>query len=116
MLADPQIITVNAVAKSMPRVLIELGKSTYQKDDETFKLIISHQRSNKRIRTMSRFEQRVIVADPLTSENDYETLSYYTVIDRPEVGFSVAQVQQQIAGFNTWIDAAMIAKLYGQET
>jgi hypothetical protein len=65
---------------------------------------------------MARIDQRLIVPDPLTSVNDYETLSTYHVIDRPEVGFTSAQIEQQIAGFQTWHTAAIIAKLVGQET
>jgi hypothetical protein len=116
MLTDPQVVTINAVAKSMARILIDgKGKTTYQNSDGTFKLSVSHLHSGKRIRTMARLDQRAIVADPLTSVNDYETLTSYYVIDRPEVGFSVTQVQQQIAGFNVWLDATMVSKLYGEE-
>lgn len=116
MYSDPQTITVNAVAKVMARILTSGQSSTYQTADGLFKLILSHQLSNSRVRTMARFEQRLIVPDPLTSVNDWETLSTYHVIDRPEVGFSVAQIQQQIAGFQVWHDATSIAKLVGQES
>jgi len=116
MFADPQVVTVNAVAKSMARILILGTSATYQMSDETFKLTISHQKSNKRIRSMVRIDQRAVVADPLTAENDYETLSFYFVIDRPEVGFSQTQVEQLVAGLKTWLDNAAIGKLYGQES
>ena len=84
--ADPQVVTVNAVAKSMPRILTDGKSSTYQMADASFKLTISHQLSKGRVRTTARIDQRAIVPDPLTSVNDYETLSFYFVIDRPEVG------------------------------
>lgn len=116
MFADPQVVTVNAVAQSMPRVSVSGTSAIYQKSDETFKLTLSHVKSNQRIRSMARIDQRAIVADPLTSVNDYETLSFYCVIDRPEVGFSVTQVDQLIAGFKTWLDTTASGRLYGQES
>lgn len=116
MFTDPQTVTVNAVAKVMPRVLIDGLSSTYQLADETFKLKISHQKSNKRVRSMVRIDQRAIVADPLTAENDYETLGFYVVVDRPEVGFTSAQVEQIAAGLMAWLTAPTIAKLVGQES
>lgn len=117
MFTDPQVVTVNAVAQSMPRVLTDGKSATYQKSDETFKLTLSHQPASKgRIRSMARIDQRAIVPDPLTSVNDYETLSFYFVIDRPEVGFSSAVVEQLITGLKTWLDSTAIGKLYGQES
>jgi len=116
MFTDPQVVTVNAVAQSMPRITVNGLSATYQKSDESFKLTLSHQKSNKRIRSMARIDQRAIVADPLSSENDYETLSFYIVVDRPEVGFSSTQVDQLVAGLKTWLDSTAVGKLYGQES
>lgn len=116
MFTDPQSVTVNAVAQSMPRIKTDGFSSIYQKSDESFKMTLSHQKSNKRIRSMARIDQRAIVADPITAVNDYETLSFYVVIDRPEVGFSVTQVEQLIAGFKTWLETTAIGRLYGQES
>jgi hypothetical protein len=65
---------------------------------------------------MVRVDFRSIVADPLTSENDYENLGVYLVIDRPEVGFTSTQVVNLITGLKTWLDSTAIGKVYGQET
>jgi hypothetical protein len=116
MFTDPQVVTVNAVAKSMPRIKTDGLSAIYSMSDETFKLTISHQKSNTRIRSMARIDQRAIVPDPLTAVNDYETLSFYIVVDRPEVGFSSTTVDQLIAGLKTWLDSTAIGKLYGQES
>lgn len=116
MFTDPQVVTINAVAQSMPRIKVDGLSAIYAKNDETVKLTISHQKSNKRLRSMARIDQRAIVTDPLTSVNDYETLTFYLVIDRPEVGFSAVQVEQLIAGLKTWLDSTTIGKLYGQES
>lgn len=116
MFADPQSVTVNAVAKSMPRVSSSGLKSEYLKDDEEFKLTISHQKSNKRIRSMVRIDQRAVVPDPLTAVNDYENLGFYFVIDRPEVGFTSTQVDYLVQGLKTWLSSGNVIALYGQQS
>jgi len=65
---------------------------------------------------MVKLVRKDVVADPLTSVNDYESLVVYTVIDRPVAGFSLATVQQVVAGFESWLDGTMVGKLYGQES
>lgn len=116
MFADPQSVTVATVAKSMPRISTKDTSSIYSKDDETYKLTISHQKSNSRVRSMARIDRREVVADPLTAVNDYETLSIYLVIDRPEVGFTGTQVNDVVVGFKTWLDATAVGRLVGQES
>jgi hypothetical protein len=116
MFADPQSVTVNAVAQSMPRVSTNGKLTIYQKSDETFKLTISHTPSGNRIRSLARIDQRAVVADPLTAENDYQTLSVYTVIDRPNYGFTQTQVEQLVTGFQAWLTTANVDKLFGQES
>lgn len=116
MFTDPQSVTVNAVPQSMPRIVTGERKSTYQKNDMSFTLNLSHTLNKDRIRSMARIDQKAIVPDPLTSVNDYETLSVYLVIDRPLAGFSSTQVDQLITGFKSWLDSTAVGKLYGQES
>jgi hypothetical protein len=116
MLTDPQVVTVNAVAKSMPRIAIGDLQATYSKDDESYKLKISHLKSKKRIRTMARVDYRAVVADPLTAVNDYETLGIYVVIDRPEVAFSVTDVDNLVQGFKAWLTTTIVTNLYGLQS
>jgi hypothetical protein len=116
MFTDPQTITVNAVAKPMPRVATGDRKATYQMNDESFTLNISHSKTSDRIRSMSRVDQRTLVPDPITAVNDWETLSVYIVVDRPLAGFTSTQVEQLITGFKSWLDVTAIGKIYGQES
>jgi hypothetical protein len=116
MLSDPQVLTVNSVAKSMPRIESGGLKSSYALADGTFKLTVSHQQSKGRIRSMVRADERAIVADPLTSVNDYETLGIYVVIDRPEVGFSATTVDQLRAALFALIDTTYTGKIFGLES
>lgn len=115
--ADPQSVTVNSVAKSMPRTSTSAGESVYEMSDGSYKLTISHQKlKGGRVRSLARLDRRDVVADPLTAVNDYETLTFYCVIDRPEAGFSSTVVSQVIAGFVAWLDSTVQGKLYGRET
>jgi hypothetical protein len=116
MFTDPQSITVDSVAQSMPRISSNGQQAIYVKADESYKMTISHTKPKGRIRSMVRVDFRAVVADPLTSVNDYETLSFYCVIDRPEVGFTNTQVVNLITGFKTWLDSTAIGKVYGQES
>lgn len=115
--ADPQTVTVNSVARVMARILNDGTSAVYQSADESWKLSISHTTSrNGRTRTQVRFDQRAVVSNPLDSSNDYDTLTYYTVIDRPAYGFSMVQVEQIVAGLNAWLTNATVDKLYGKES
>jgi hypothetical protein len=116
MFSDPQSVTVNAVAQSMPRVQTQGRESTYQKSDQTYTLTIGSIQSKDRVNTRVRLDQRKVVADPLTAVNDYETLSVSLLINRPLAGFSMTECEQLIAGFKTWLDNTAIDKLYGQES
>lgn len=116
MFTDPQTVTINAVAKVMPRISLDGTSASYQTSDMLFKFKISHVRSKQRVRSMVRLDQLAIVPDPLTAVNDYETLSFYVVIDRPEVGFTPTQIDQLITGFKTWLDSTAVGKLVGQES
>lgn len=120
MLSD-QTITVNAVAKVMPRILGPAPSgSVFQMSDKTFGLVVKHNSFTKdkksRVKSLVTFTQRAIVPDPLTSINDYETVGVSIQIDRPEAGFTVAQIDQMVQGFKTWLDTAMVTKLYGLES
>lgn len=116
MFADPQTVTVNAVAKVMPRVESVGKKSIYQTADGLFTLTISHITSGDRIRSMVRVDQKAIVTNPLDSTNDYDTLSFYSVIDRPIYGFTTAQVEQLATGFQAWLNTAAVDKVIGAES
>lgn len=116
MFTDPQSITINAVAQSLPRISVNGTSAVYQKSDGTVKLTISHQQSNKRIRSMYRVDQKLIVADPLTAVNDYETASVYVVSDRPEVGFTSTQISYIIDAVKAALDSTAQGKLYAQES
>jgi len=114
---DPQSVTVNSVAKSMPKIKSDGTSTDYRSADGLFFMTVSHQLSRGRIRSLVKITQRAIVPDPLTSVNDYETLIVQMVIDRPEVGFDATTIGYLVTGITAWINTAgVVGKLYGQES
>lgn len=112
---DPQSVTIDGVAYSMPRVSSEQTKSLYSEATEALKMTISHQESKGRTRRMCRLDKRVVAADPLTAVNVYQTLAVYLVIDEPEYGFSIDNIDDVIQGFKTWLATANVTKICGGE-
>lgn len=115
-LTDPQSVTVNAVAQSMPRVEVGTKKAAYITNDENFRLDVSHSDSGNRVRSLVKVTQRKVVTDPLSSENDYDTSSLQIVLDRPKVGFSLAELEHLRTGVLAWYTTAKFAQLFGQES
>lgn len=114
--ADPQTITINAVAQSLVRVKSDGLSSEYKTADDVYRFKISHQESGKRTRHMARIDKRVVAADPLTATNDYKTLGMYVVIDEPSYGFTDADVNFVKAGFLAWLSDANVLKILAGES
>lgn len=110
-LTDPQSITIDGGAVSLPRVKTEGYRSEYLSSDEDLKMIVSHQEKKGRTRRMVRLDLRTIAADPLTAANEYKTTSVYLVVDEPEYGFEDAVLDDLIDGLVGWLTAANIGKL-----
>lgn len=106
MFAEPITITVNGVALSFARQSTKDLSSTYATSDGLWTLFISHSviRKNNQdyVRTLTRLEQKKVVADPLTSVNDYQTFTSHLVEERPTFGFTSTELKNQISGFNTF--------------
>lgn len=118
MFTDPQSVTINSVAKSLPRVLIDGSKAIYKNSDESVTLTISHQRSGNRTRSMLRLDERKAATDLVAEPSGFVTLSTYLVLDRPDSvtnGFSMTEVEQLVAALTGYSTTANVDKLYGRE-
>lgn len=115
MLADPQSVTVNAVAQSLPAVARKELASEYRKDDGSYALIISHA-EGKRNRRVVRLENRKIATDPLTAENAEFSMSTYLVIDTPPVGYTNTELKDIVLGLTAWLTSANVLKVLGGES
>lgn len=114
--ADPQSITVNAIAKTLDRVKSEGYRSEYMMADESYKMTISHQESKGRTRRMVRVDQRVVATNPLDSTQEYKMLGVYLVIDEPEYGFSDTEIDYVVQALKTWASTANVLKVLGNQS
>jgi hypothetical protein len=113
--ADPQSVTLNAVANSLPRVSVDLNSSIYRKDDGNVQLDISDI-YGKRARRSVRLTHRKVAVDPLVPANSTPySMSAYLVVDVPLVGYSIAEQKYNVDGLVGWLISANITKLLGGE-
>lgn len=119
MLADPQSVTINAVAQTLPAIVRGVNASKYQKDDTTVALSISHA-YGKRTRRSVRLDFSKIAADPLISSTNIKySMSAYLVIDVPVTGFTVAEAKQIVDALTAYLTAssgANVTKVLGGES
>lgn len=116
MFADPQSVTVNAVAVSVPTIRRDDTSSTYRSDDRKLTLKISHQ-EGKRDRRNVRLDFEKIAADPFTpSVNQTFNGSVYLVIDVPKTGFTNAEIQDHVQGLTDWLTEANTLKVLGGQS
>lgn len=116
MFADPQSITVNAVAQSLPATERNGQSSVYKKDDDTYRLTIGHQ-YGKRNRFTVRVDAQKTAPDPLVaSNNQVYTLSAYLVVDKPPVGYTNAEARDIAVALSAWATSANLLKVLGGET
>ncbi len=114
--ADPQSVTVNAVAKSMPRISSEKLQSQYRMDTGDYALRISHAEGTRNRRTV-RLDFQKVAADPFEPAlNQKFTGSVYIVIDAPVTGFTNTELKDNSLGLVGWLTSANILKVLGAES
>lgn len=116
--SDPQAVTISGSANSLPRVSSGENTGSFQKNDGSVKLSVSHQ-YGKRTRRTIRLEHSKIAPDPLiSSANIRYSMTSYLVIDTPVTGYTVAEAQaivEGLMGFLTASSGAATTKLLGGE-
>jgi len=115
MLADPQSVTINAVAISLPRTLNGNGNAEYTSADGLTKLTTKQNVSSKRFRREVRLTVAKIAADPLTAVNQEVSVSAYIVVDEPRWGFTDVELDYFKDALVTWASDANMNKIYGGE-
>lgn len=117
--ADPQSVTINAVAQSLARTGFGPTSGSFSKDDGTVKLSVSHA-YNKRTRRTLRLDHSKYVSDVLVPSNSVlASMSTYIVVDTPLAGYTVAEAKQVIDGLTAYLTAssgARVTQLLGGES
>jgi hypothetical protein len=116
--SDPINITVSGVASDLFRTSSGENTGSFQKNDGTLKVSVSHQ-YGKRTRRTIRLEHSKIAPDPLiSSANIRHSMTSYLVIDTPTTGYTVAEakaVADALMGYLTASSGAATTKLLGGE-
>lgn len=116
MFSDPITVSLNSVNQTLPKIETGARKGIYRKSDGTLQATISHSPNGKRIRSMYRLDQFAVVTDPL-GESDSDFQAVYIVWDRPNFGFTQAQVEQLTACLTAEInEAGVTGKIFAQES
>jgi len=115
MFSDPIVVNLAAVPHNLARVQDDGLRSVYNNPDRTLIGTISHQPAKGRVRRMFRIDQTKIAADPLTSVNKSVTLGVYFVMDVPDFGYSVAEVQDLVDALVLQMVDATTAKMLADE-
>lgn len=109
--ADPQSVTINAVANSLPRISSTANAGVFQKDDGNVRLSVEHVYGSRTRRTI-RLDHRKIAADPLVSaQSILYSMSTYLVVNTPITGYTVAEAKQVIDGLTAYLTASSGAKV-----
>jgi hypothetical protein len=116
--SDPQTLTINAVANSLPRTASGVNTGTFTKDDGNVRLSVSHA-YGKRNRRQIRVDHQKIAPDPLiSSTNILYGMSVYLVADIPKTGYTIAEQKQIADALIAYLSAssgANLTKLLGGE-
>jgi len=109
---DPQAITVDGTAHSLPRVLTGTTVGKFVSADAVRELTIDPRGSAKRRRNVGRFYTKRNVLDPLGSGLSTQVQSMVSItIDRPSSGVTDAEVEKDLLGLIAWLTANTNANL-----
>lgn len=109
--ADPQSVTINAIANSLARVPSAPNSGAFLKDDGLVGLNIT-QNMGKRNRRTIRLNHSKIAADPLLAGvNVKASMSVSLTVDAPLTGYTVAEVKQIVDGLTAYLTASSGAKV-----
>lgn len=115
MLADPQNVTINAVATSLPRTQQGNTQNVYTSADGNTSMTTKQNTTATRFRREVRLSQKKIAADPISAINKEIGVSAYLVIDEPRAGFTDAEIGYLIDALKGWLTSANYNKVLGGE-
>jgi len=116
MYTDPQSVTVNAVAQSLPRIGASNDTGKFASATKDYVLTVSHS-AGRRNQHRVRLDSSKIITDPLASDRNFlVSASAYLVIDVPPTGYSVAEMGYIVTAVADWLKAGTnTARLVGSE-
>jgi hypothetical protein len=120
MLAEPQSVTINTVANSLPRVSTGVNSGAFRKEDGNITLDVNHTYGSKRTRRWVKLTHKKIAADPLISaQSILYSMGVSITVDVPITGYTVAEAKQIVDALTKWAtdtSGSNITKLLGGES
>lgn len=108
--SDPQTVTINAVAQTLPRTSMGPESGTFTKDDGNVKLRVSHT-YGRRTRHQVRLDYQKVAPDPLiSSTNVIYGMSCFLQVDVPKTGFTIAEQKQIVDALTAYLTASSGAR------
>lgn len=108
--SDPQTVTINLVANTLPRTGSGSNSGTFGKADGSLALSVSHA-YNKRTRRTLRIDHSKIAPDPfLAGVNTRFSMSTYIVVDAPVNGYTNTELSDIVRGLADYLSASSGAK------
>ena len=118
-LSDPQSVTINAVAVSLPRVTTGENSAGYRSADGFVDMQIAHT-YGRRNRHRIRLHHSKVAADPLSPAlNRPFDMSVNVVFDVPDTGYTATEQKQVIDALVAYLSASgggNVTKLLGGES
>lgn len=115
MLADPQSVTINTVATSLPRTSAGPTQNVYTSADGNTTMTTRQNTTSQRFRREVRLSQRKVAPDPISAVNREIGTSVYLVIDEPKAGFTDAEIGYLIDALKSWATSTNYNKVLGGE-
>jgi len=115
MLSDPQSVTINAVAISLPKTSTGPTANVYSSADGNTTMTTKQNVTASRFRREVRLSQKKVAADPISGVNKELGVSVYLVIDEPRAGFSDTEIGYLIDALKSWATSTNYNKVLGGE-
>jgi len=116
MLADPQSVTINSVATSLPRTQSGPSQNVYTSVDGLTSMTTKQNTTASRFRREVRLSQKKISADPISAITAERGVSVYLVIDEPKNNiFTDTEIGYLIDALKTWSSSTNYNKVLGGE-
>lgn len=115
MLSDPQSVTVNAIAISLPKTNVGPTNSIFTSADGNTYMTTKQNITASRFRREVRLSQKKISADPISTVSAEKGVSVYLVVDEPRTGFADSEIKYLIEALKTWLTSGNQDKVLGGE-
>lgn len=110
--ADPQSLTIDGTAVSLPRVGSSDTSGAFRSADQTVSMEISHTDS-KRIRRLVRLRVSALVSSPLVpNQNMAVSDQVYLVLDQPKNGVAPETLVAHVKALAAWLGTGTNAQKF----